>query len=110
MIYEDCRYDARKSRESVNIKIHVSLDEFFLLSYTCSESATYKYHMINTGTSCYSFSSRIKKTIGACIHRYVSFFIFKNLLNFWESPSRREENSRDRLFLTSMFLFYVYDL
>ena len=73
MIYEYCRYDARKSRESVNIKIHLSLDEFFLLSYTC-ESATYKYHMINTGTSCYNFSSRIKKkTIGACIHRYVSF-------------------------------------
>ena len=31
MIYEDCRYDARQSRESVNIKIHVRLDEFFFI-------------------------------------------------------------------------------
>ena len=30
MIYEDCRYDATKSRELVNMKIHVSLDEICL--------------------------------------------------------------------------------
>ena len=28
MIYEDCRYDARKSHELVNMKIHVNLNEF----------------------------------------------------------------------------------
>ena len=62
MIYEDCHYDTGKSRELVNMKIHVSLDEI-CLSYTCSvsQSATYTYHIINTGTSCYNFSLRIKK-------------------------------------------------
>ena len=36
MIYEDCHNDAGKSRELVNMKIHVSLDEI-CLSYTCSD-------------------------------------------------------------------------
>ena len=84
MIYEYCRYDARKSRESVNIKIHLSLDEFFLLSYTC-ESATYKYHMINTGTSCYNFSSRIKKK--RSVHVSTAMYRFLFLKIFWISGS-----------------------
>ena len=37
MIYEDGHYDAGKSRELVNMKIHVRLDEI-CLSYTCSDS------------------------------------------------------------------------
>ena len=67
MIYEVCHYDAGNSRELVNMKIHVSLDEI-CLSYTCcdvfysvSQSATYTYHIINKGTSCYNFSLRMKK-------------------------------------------------
>ena len=36
MIYEDCRYDARESRELVNMKTHVRIDEV-CLSYTCSD-------------------------------------------------------------------------
>ena len=87
------RYDARKSRELVNMKILVSLDQFCLSYndgfYSVSQSATYQ--RISTDTSCHNFS--LKKTIGACSHRYV--FHLKNLQTFWESPSRREENNRN---------------
>ena len=44
MIFEDCRYDARKSRELVNMKILVSLDKFCLSYsdgfYSVSQSGT----------------------------------------------------------------------
>ena len=58
MIFGDCRYDVRKSRELVNMKILVSLDKFCISFsdgfYSVSQSATYQ--QINTGTSCYNFS------------------------------------------------------
>lgn len=103
MIFEDCRYDARKSRELVNMKILVSLDKFCLSYsdgfYSVSQSATYQ--QISTGTSCYNFS--LKKTIGACSHRYVSFFIWKIFRHSGSHPRAEKKTTETDYFLHRCF-------
>ena len=99
MIYDDCHYDAGSSRELVNMKTHVRIDEV-CLSYTCSDvfysvsqSATYSYHIINTGTSCYNFSLRKKKrSVYVVTAMFLfSFEISSDILGVTLAPRRKQQ-------------------
>ena len=93
MNFEDCRYDARKSRELVNMKILVSLDKFCLSYsdgfYSVSQSATYQ--QISTGTSCYNFSLKKRSVhVVTAMFRF-SFETSSDILGVTLAPRRKQQ-------------------
>ena len=95
MIYEDYHYDARKSRELVNMKIRVSLDKFCLSYsdgfYSFSQSAMYQ--QTNTGTSCYNFSFKKKRSV------HVVTFIWKIFWHSGSHPCAEKKRAQTNYFL-----------